>query len=68
VLYDGMPVGWVGTFFLNYVMSASFDIFGYLITSLAATSQAAKQGARAGMGITLMRYGMVIGKPQSFDD
>ncbi|KAI8619491.1 hypothetical protein BC830DRAFT_770290 [Chytriomyces sp. MP71] len=60
VLVDGMPVGDFFSFFANLFISMSFDFIGFLMTSMLATSHAAKCGAKSGLGITFMRYGMLV--------
>ncbi|KAI8607647.1 hypothetical protein BC830DRAFT_1158223 [Chytriomyces sp. MP71] len=60
VLVDGMPVGDFFSFFANLFVSMSFDFIGFLMTSMLATSHAAKCGAKSGLGITFMRYGMLV--------
>ncbi|KAJ1564125.1 hypothetical protein HK096_009501 [Nowakowskiella sp. JEL0078] len=45
----------------------SFDFIGFLLTALLSTSHAAKHGARAGLGVTLVRYGLYI-QTQDVDD
>ena len=43
----------------------SFQFVGFLLTTLLSTSHAAKNGSRAGLGITLIQYGLFL---QSHDD
>ncbi|KAJ3094388.1 hypothetical protein HK100_006151 [Physocladia obscura] len=60
VLVDGLPVGDFFSFFANLFVSMSFDFFGYLMTTMLATSHAARCGSRSGLGITFIRYGMLV--------
>jgi len=57
VFVDGLPVGSVFSFAWNAVISMSFQIVGFLLTYLLHTTHAAKNGSRAGLGITLVQYG-----------
>ena len=58
--YDKQPVGNFFAFFINLMVSMSFDFIGFLLTSLLSTSHAAKCGSRSGLGITLIRYGFLL--------
>ncbi|KAJ3324519.1 hypothetical protein HDU76_013400 [Blyttiomyces sp. JEL0837] len=60
VLVEGLPVGDFFTFLVNMIVSMSFDFIGFLLTTMLATSHAAKQGSRSGLGITLIRYGFLL--------
>ncbi|EGF79499.1 hypothetical protein BATDEDRAFT_89747 [Batrachochytrium dendrobatidis JAM81] len=60
VLIDGMPVGDSLAFVVNVFVSMTFDFLGFLITSLLATSHAAKYGAQCGLGLTLIRVSVLI--------
>src|ERR1700710_2254259 len=57
VYVEGMPVGSVFSFIWNAMISMSFQIVGFLLTYLLHTTHAAKNGSRAGLGITLVQYG-----------
>ncbi|KAF2665070.1 hypothetical protein BT63DRAFT_378431 [Microthyrium microscopicum] len=57
VYVDGLPVGSVFSFVWNAMISMSFQIVGFLLTYLLHTTHAAKNGSRAGLGITLVQYG-----------
>jgi hypothetical protein len=39
----------------------SFQFVGFLLTTLLSTSHAAKNGSRAGLGVTLIQYGLYLG-------
>ncbi|KAJ3050308.1 hypothetical protein HK097_008718 [Rhizophlyctis rosea] len=60
VLIDGLPVGNYFAFFINMFISMSFDFIGFLLTTLMATSHAARCGSRSGLGFTLIRYALYI--------
>jgi len=57
VYVDGLPVGALFSFVWNGMISMSFQIVGFLLTYLLHTTHAAKNGSRAGLGITLVQYG-----------
>ncbi|KNZ58335.1 hypothetical protein VP01_194g3 [Puccinia sorghi] len=58
VLVDGLPVGNLFGFAWNLLVSMSFQFIGFLLTYLLHTTHAAKNGSRAGLGITLIQYGL----------
>ncbi|KAI1430735.1 hypothetical protein GGR50DRAFT_683464 [Xylaria sp. CBS 124048] len=60
VYIDGMPVGSVFSFLWNGMISLSFQIVGFLLTYLLHSTHAAKNGSRAGLGITLIQYGFYM--------
>lgn len=60
VYVDGLPVGSVFSFIWNAMISMSFQIVGFLLTYLLHTTHAAKNGSRAGLGITLVQYGFYM--------
>lgn len=57
VYVDGLAVGSLFSFIWNAMISMSFQIVGFLLTYLLHTTHAAKNGSRAGLGITLVQYG-----------
>lgn len=57
---DGLPVGSVFSFVWNAIISMAFQLVGFLLTYLLHTTHAAKNGARAGLGITLVQYGFTM--------
>ncbi|KAK0714164.1 metal homeostatis protein BSD2 [Lasiosphaeria miniovina] len=67
VYIDGMPVGSFFSFVWNGLISMSFQPFiGFLLTYLLHSTHAAKNGSRAGLGITLIQYGFQMkGSPSS---
>jgi hypothetical protein len=60
VFIDGLPVGSVFAFVWNGMISMSFQLVGFLLTYLLHTTHAAKNGSRAGLGITLVQYGFYM--------
>ncbi|KAI9029781.1 hypothetical protein CLU79DRAFT_736028 [Phycomyces nitens] len=60
VMVEGMPVGNILSFVWNLLVSASFQFVGFMLTYLLHTSHAAKQGSRAGLGISLVQTGFYI--------
>jgi hypothetical protein len=57
VYIDGLPVGSAFSFFWNAMISMSFPLVGFLLTYLLHTTHGAKNGSRAGLGVTLIQYG-----------
>ncbi|KAF2000429.1 metal homeostatis protein bsd2 [Amniculicola lignicola CBS 123094] len=60
VFVEGLPVGSVFSFVWNAMISMSFQLPGFLLTYLLHTTHAAKNGSRAGLGITLVQYGFTM--------
>ncbi|GME99018.1 unnamed protein product [Ambrosiozyma monospora] len=58
IFVDGLPVGNILNFFWNMMVSISFQFVGFIITYLLHTSHAAKNGSQAGLGFTLISYGL----------
>jgi len=65
ILVEGLPVGTTFSFVWNLLVSMSFQFVGFLLTYILHSSHAAKQGSRAGLGITLVQYGFYI-RSQAF--
>ncbi|KAK1752870.1 hypothetical protein QBC47DRAFT_453576 [Echria macrotheca] len=66
VYIDGMPVGSFFSFVWNGMISFSFQLVGFLLTYLLHSTHAAKNGSRAGLGITMIQYGFYLkGSPGS---
>jgi hypothetical protein len=55
-----MPVGSLFSFMWNGMISMSFQFVGFLLTYLLHSTHAAKNGSRAGLGITLIQYGFYM--------
>ena len=60
VYVDGLPVGSVFSFVWNGMISMSFQLVGFLLTYLLHTTHAAKNGSKAGLGLTLVQYGFYM--------
>jgi len=60
VYIDGMPVGSFFSFVWNGMISMSFQLVGFLLTYLLHSTHAAKNGSRAGLGVTLINYGFYL--------
>lgn len=58
VFVEGLPVGNVANFVWNGLVSVAFQFVGFILCYLLHTSHAAKQGSRAGLGITFIMYGL----------
>ena len=58
LLIEGLPSGTVFSFAWNFLISISFQFVGFMLTYLLHTSHAAKYGSRAGLGVTLIQYGL----------
>lgn len=62
VYIDGLPVGSLFSFIWNGMISMAFQLVGFLLTYLLHTTHAARNGSRAGLGITLINYGFTMRK------
>lgn len=60
VFIKGLPVGNVANFVWNVLVTVAFQLIGFILCYLLHTSHAAKQGTRAGLGITLIMYGYSV--------
>ncbi|KAJ3357052.1 hypothetical protein HDU91_005460, partial [Kappamyces sp. JEL0680] len=60
VLIEGLPMGNYFLFFVNMFISMTFDVLGFFLTTMMATSHAARLGAQSGLGLTLIRYGVLL--------
>lgn len=67
VYVDGLPVGSLFSFIWNGMISTSFQLVGFLLTYLLHTTHAAKNGSRAGLGLTLVQYGFFTGGTKAGD-
>ncbi len=57
-LIDGLAAGTIFSFAWNFLISISFQFVGFMVTYLLHTSHASKYGSRAGLGVTLIQYGL----------
>jgi hypothetical protein len=60
VYVDGMPVGSFFSFVWNGMISTLLQPAGFILCYLLHSTHAAKNGARAGLGITLIQYGFYM--------
>lgn len=60
VFVQGLPVGNVANFVWNLLVTVAFQLVGFILCYLLHTSHAAKQGTRAGLGITILMYGYSV--------
>ncbi|KAF9121989.1 hypothetical protein BGW39_010124 [Mortierella sp. 14UC] len=58
ILVDGLPVGNIFQFFWNIAVAACFQFLGVLLTYLLHNSHASRSGSMAGLGITLLNFGI----------
>ncbi|KAF8623691.1 hypothetical protein AX17_007389 [Amanita inopinata Kibby_2008] len=58
IIVDDLPAGSVFIFIVNATVSFFFQFVGFFLTYLLHTSHAAKYGSRAGLGLTLIQYGL----------
>ncbi|KAH9945320.1 uncharacterized protein BXZ73DRAFT_38449 [Epithele typhae] len=59
MIVDDLPSGSVFTFIMTAFISYFFQFAGFVLTYLLHTTNAAKYGSRAGLGITLIQFGLV---------
>lgn len=64
MIVDGLPSGSYFSFAWNFLISISFQFVGFVLTYLLHTTHAAKFGSRAGLGVTLIQYGLFSRGPQ----
>lgn len=57
VFVEGLPVGNIANLVWNILVTAAFQFVGFVLCYLLHTSHAAKEGSRAGLGITFVYYG-----------
>ncbi|KAL1730030.1 hypothetical protein EV714DRAFT_250925 [Schizophyllum commune] len=58
ILVDDLPPGSLWIFLINVFISFFFQVVGFLLTYLLHTTHAAKFGSRAGLGLTLIQFGL----------
>ncbi|THH31716.1 hypothetical protein EUX98_g2482 [Antrodiella citrinella] len=58
MIVEDLPTGSFILFIANTFISFFFGFVGFLLTYLLHTSHAAKYGSRAGLGMTLIQYGI----------
>lgn len=57
VFVEGLPVGNIASYVWNGLVTVAFQYVGFILCYLLHTSHAAKQGLRAGLGITFVVTG-----------
>ncbi|KAG7096802.1 hypothetical protein E1B28_004211 [Marasmius oreades] len=60
MIIDSLPTGSVFSFLWNMLLSVTFQFIGFLLAHLLHTTHAARLGARAGLGVTLIQYGFAL--------
>lgn len=68
MIVEDLPTGSFIIFVSNTFISFFFGFVGFLLTYLLHTSHASKYGSRAGLGMTLIQYGIVSKNNQYADD
>ncbi|KAG0264892.1 hypothetical protein BGZ95_003472 [Linnemannia exigua] len=58
ILVDGLPVGHIFQFFWNIAVAVCFQFLGVLLTYLLHNSHASRSGSMAGLGLTLLNFGI----------
>ncbi len=59
MIVDDLPSGPVFSFIMTAFVSYFFQFAGFVLTYLLHTTHAAKYGSRAGLGITLIQFGLI---------
>lgn len=59
MIVDELPSGSVLSFLVTAFVSFFFQFAGFVLTYLLHTTHAAKFGSRAGLGLTLIQYGLI---------
>jgi len=59
MIIDDLPTGNFIIFALNFLISWFFQFVGFFLTYMMHTTHAAKYGSRAGLGLTMIQYGLV---------
>lgn len=57
VFVEGLPVGNIANLVWNVLVAVAFQFVGFVLCYLLHTLHAAKQGARAGLGVTFVIFG-----------
>lgn len=60
MLVDGMPVGNSFTFILTTLVAWLFGVFGFLCAYLLSSTHAGRCGAKAGIGLQLIHWGIYM--------
>jgi len=57
---DGLPVGRVGTFVCTFFVSWFFGFIGFMCAFLVSATHAGRNGARAGLGMQMLQWGLYM--------
>ncbi|KAJ7929908.1 hypothetical protein B0H13DRAFT_1962448 [Mycena leptocephala] len=68
MIIDSLPSGSLFSFLWNMLISISFSLIGFLLTYVLHTTDAARLGSRAGLGITLIQYGFALRTRENADE
>ncbi|KAL0577080.1 hypothetical protein V5O48_004923 [Marasmius crinis-equi] len=60
MIIDSLPTGSLFSFLWNMLLSVTFQFIGFLLAHLLHTTHAARLGARAGLGVTLIQFGFAL--------
>jgi len=60
IMVEGLAVGSSFSFIWNMMIAMTFQFVGFMLTYLLHTSHASKNGSLAGLGITMIQYGLYL--------
>ncbi|KAI6047431.1 hypothetical protein EDC04DRAFT_621890 [Pisolithus marmoratus] len=60
IIVDALPTGTLFAFLWNALVSTTFQFIGFALTWVMGTTHAARHGSRAGLGITLIQWGLAL--------
>lgn len=60
IIVDALPTGTLFAFLWNALVSTTFQFIGFVLTWVMGTTHAARHGSRAGLGITLIQWGLAL--------
>ncbi|KAL4076100.1 hypothetical protein J3A83DRAFT_4089343 [Scleroderma citrinum] len=58
VIVEALPTGTLFAFLWNALVSTTFQFIGFVLTWVMSTTHAARFGSRAGLGVTLIQWGL----------
>ncbi|KIM68826.1 hypothetical protein SCLCIDRAFT_1209033 [Scleroderma citrinum Foug A] len=58
VIVEALPTGTLFVFLWNALVSTTFQFIGFVLTWVMSTTHAARFGSRAGLGVTLIQWGL----------
>ena len=58
VIVEALPTGTLFIFLWNALVSTTFQFIGFVLTWVMSTTHAARFGSRAGLGVTLIQWGL----------